>query len=43
MVQHYKLIISNRIIYKEFDITGGMSRIALGTTSLCEFRSAIKN
>ncbi len=38
MAQHYKIIISNRNIYKEFDITDNMDRTMLGTTSQCELR-----
>lgn len=34
----YKIIISNKNIYKEFEITSDMERVCLGTTSLCEFR-----
>lgn len=38
MDYQYKVIVSNRSIYKEFEIPADMARIRLGTTSSCEFR-----
>lgn len=38
MELQYKLIVSNRSVYKEFEITAEMQEIILGTTSACEFR-----
>lgn len=38
MDYQYKVIISNRGIYKEFEITSDMQNVCLGTTSKCEFR-----
>lgn len=38
MDYQYKVIVSNRNIYKEFEIPADMERVRLGTTSVCEFR-----
>lgn len=38
MDYQYKVIVSNRNIYKEFEIPADMERVRLGTTSACEFR-----
>ena len=38
MEYQYKIIVSNRNIYKEFEISAEMERVRLGTTSACEFR-----
>ena len=34
----YKVIVSNRTVYKEFEIAAGVENVKLGTTSSCEFR-----
>lgn len=34
----YKIIISNKTVYKEFEIMPDMDKVRLGTTSACEFR-----
>ncbi len=34
----YKLIVSNRTFYKEFEIPAELERVKLGSTSNCEFR-----
>ena len=38
MDYQYKVIVSNRTVYKEFEITQEMEIVRLGTTSSCEFR-----
>jgi len=38
MEYQYKVIISNRTVYKEFEIQPDMDRVKLGTGSSCEFR-----
>lgn len=38
MDYQYKVIISNRTVYKEFEIPTDMEGVRLGTTSFCEFR-----
>lgn len=38
MKHQYKLIVSNKNFYKEFEILDEMEKIHLGTTPLCEFR-----
>lgn len=38
MEYQYKVIISNRTIYKEFEIQSDMDKVKLGTGSSCEFR-----
>ena len=38
MESQYKIIVSNRTVYKEFEIMPDMEAVALGTTSSCEFR-----
>lgn len=38
MEYQYKVIISNRAIYKEFEIQPDMDKVKLGTVSSCEFR-----
>ena len=38
MEYQYKVIISNRTIYKEFEIQPDMDKVKLGTGSSCEFR-----
>ena len=38
MELQYKIIVSNRTVYKEFEIMPDMEAVALGTTSACEFR-----
>lgn len=38
MDYQYKVIVSNRHVYKEFEIPADMERVRLGTTSSCEFR-----
>lgn len=38
MDYQYKVIVSNRNVYKEFEIPADMERVRLGTTSSCEFR-----
>lgn len=38
MDYQYKVIVSNRSIYKEFEIPADMDRARLGTTSSCELR-----
>lgn len=38
MDYQYKVIVSNRTVYKEFEITPEMEIVRLGTTSSCEFR-----
>lgn len=38
MDYQYKIIISNRNVYREFEITEDMERVRVGTTSGCEFR-----
>lgn len=34
----YKLIVSNQVFYKEFEIPVELERVKLGSTSNCEFR-----
>lgn len=38
MDYQYKIIVSNRKIYKEFEIPSDIGRARIGTTSSCEFR-----
>lgn len=38
MNYQYKIIVSNRIIYREFEVPVDMNSVRLGTTSVCEFR-----
>ena len=38
MEYQYKVIISNRTVYKEFEIQPDMDRVKLGTGLSCEFR-----
>ena len=38
MDYQYKIIVSNRTVYKEFEIAAGVENVRLGTTSSCEFR-----
>lgn len=38
MEYQYKVIVSNRTVYKEFEIQPDMDRVKLGTGSSCEFR-----
>ena len=38
MDYQYKVIVSNRTVYKEFEIAAGVENVKLGTTSSCEFR-----
>ena len=38
MDYQYKVIVSNRTVYKEFEITPEMEIVRLGTTSSCEYR-----
>lgn len=38
MDYQYKIIVSNRTVYREFEITKDMERVRLGTTVACEFR-----
>ena len=38
MDYQYKLIVSNQVFYKEFDILSDVETIRLGTTKNCEFR-----
>lgn len=38
MEYQYKVVVSNRNVYKEFEITQDMQVVRLGTTSGCEFR-----
>ena len=38
MDYQYKVIVSNRAVYKEFEIPTDMEGVRLGTTSSCEFR-----
>lgn len=38
MEYQYKIIVNSRTVYREFEITGEMERIRLGTTAACEFR-----
>ena len=38
MDYQYKIIVSNRTVYKEFEIAAGIENVRLGTTSSCEFR-----
>ena len=38
MEYQYKVIISNRTVYKEFEIQPDMDRVKLGTGSSCEIR-----
>lgn len=38
MSYQYKLIVSNKSFYKEFEIISGIEHVKLGTTSACEFR-----
>ena len=38
MDYQYKVIVSNRTVYKEFEIPADMENVRLGTTSSCEFR-----
>ena len=38
MEYQYKVIISNRTVYKKFEIQPDMDRVKLGTGSSCEFR-----
>ena len=38
MDYQYKIIVRNRSVYKEFEISADMERVRLGTTSVCEFR-----
>lgn len=38
MDYQYKIIVSNRTVYREFEITEDMERVRLGTTAACEFR-----
>lgn len=37
MDYQYKIIVSNRTVYKEFEIAAGVENVRLGTTSSCEF------
>ena len=38
MDYQYKIIVSNRSIYKEFKLYQDMHKVKLGTTAGCEFR-----
>lgn len=38
MDYQYKIIISNRNVYKEFELMADMDKVRIGTTSGCEFR-----
>lgn len=38
MDYQYKIVVSNRTVYREFELTKDMERVRLGTTATCEFR-----